>query len=56
MLRQQSRFGDPMANAVSKKKDGVAPSAVTERYNAEKLNKSGEAAGVKGCACDLSQL
>jgi hypothetical protein len=41
LLRQQSRFGDPMANAVSKNKDGVAASAVTERYNAEKLTKSG---------------
>ncbi|KAF5836082.1 Pre-mRNA-splicing factor of RES complex-domain-containing protein, partial [Dunaliella salina] len=42
LLRQQTRFGDPMANAVrSKRKDGVAASAVTERYNAEKLKSSG---------------
>lgn len=41
LLRQQARFGDPMANAVSKNKNGIAASAVTERYNEEKLKSSG---------------
>jgi len=44
-MRQQLRFGDPMANALSKSKAAAGASTLTERYNAEALNKSGEAQG-----------
>ena len=44
MLRGKSRFGDPFAHLASRKAPAAAAAAtaLTERYNVDALEKSGE--------------
>jgi len=58
MMRQQSRFGDPMASALSKSKVVAGASTLTDRYNAEAMNNSGEVARGVGVnrACQVRRV